>query len=59
MKVAIMCHADEKWTEDLSLVALGIRTAYMEDLQSSAADLVYGESLRVPGEFLVKSAPKV
>jgi hypothetical protein len=59
MKAAIMCHADEKWTEALPLVLLGISTAYKEDLQSSAAELVYGESLRVPGELLVPSAPKV
>jgi transposase InsO family protein len=59
MKAAIICHADEKWTEALPLVLLGIRTACKEDLQSSAAELVYGEPLRVPGELLVPSAPKV
>jgi len=59
LKAAIMCHADEKWTEALPLVLLGIRTAYKEDLQSSAAELVYGEPLRVPGELLVAAAPKV
>jgi hypothetical protein len=53
-----MCHADEKWTEALPLVLLGIRTAYKADLKSSAAELVYGEPLRVPGELLVP-APKV
>jgi hypothetical protein len=53
-----MCHAGDKWTEALQLVLLGIRTAY-KDLQSSAADLVYGERLRVPGELLVPAAPKV
>ena len=37
LKAAIMCHAEEKWTEALPLVLLGIRTAYKEDLQSSAA----------------------
>ena len=58
-QATIMCHADDKWTEALPLVLLGIRTAYMEDLQSSAAELVYGEHLRVPGELLVPAAPKV
>ena len=46
-----MCHAEEKWTDALPLVLLGIRTAYKEDLHSSAAELVYGEPLRVPGEL--------
>jgi hypothetical protein len=59
LKAAIMCHAVEQWTEALPLVLLGIRTAYNEDLQSSAAELVYGEPLRVSGELLVPAAPKV
>jgi cleavage and polyadenylation specificity factor subunit 1 len=59
MKAAIMCHADRTWTEALPLVLLGIRTAYKEDLQSTTAQLVYGEPLRVPGELLVAGAPKV
>jgi cleavage and polyadenylation specificity factor subunit 1 len=59
LKAAIMCHADEQWTEALPLVLLGLRTAYKEDLQSSAAELIYGEPLRVPGEFLVPVVPNV
>ena len=30
---------------------LGIRTALKEDIQCTAAELVYGTSLRLPGEF--------
>ena len=59
MKAAIMCHADEKWTEALPLVLLGIRTACKEDLGTSAAELVYGEPLRVPGELLAPTTPDV
>jgi hypothetical protein len=59
LKAAIMCHTHEQWTEALPLVLLGLRTAYKEDLQSSAAELVYGEPLRVPGEFLVPAAPTI
>jgi len=59
LKAAIMCHADEKWTEALPLVLLGIRNAYKEELQSPAAELVYGEDLRVPGELNMAAAPKV
>ena len=43
LKVVIMCHADEQWTAALPVVLFGIRTAYKEYLQSSAAKLVYGE----------------
>lgn len=31
---------------------MGIRTAFKEDLQATPAELVYGETLRLPGEFL-------
>ena len=59
LKSAIMCHSGQKWTEALPLVVLSIRTSYNEDLQSSAAELVYGETLRVTGEFLIPATPKV
>jgi cleavage and polyadenylation specificity factor subunit 1 len=56
LKAAIMCHADQQWTEALPLVLLGIRTAYKADLQASVAELVYGEPLRIPGELLTPAA---
>jgi hypothetical protein len=59
MKACIICHADEKWTEALPLILLGIRTAYKEDWETSAAELVYGEPLRVPGELLATTTPDV
>ena len=58
-KAAIMCHADEQWTEALPPVLHGIRTAYSEDMKLCAAELVYGEPLRVPDELLDPSAPTV
>ena len=58
LKAAIKCHADQQWTEALPLVLLGIRTAFKEDLQSSATELVCGEPLRIPGDFVVPTTPK-
>lgn len=55
LKASIVCHATEKWTEALPLVLLGIRSAFKEDLQASSAELVYGEPLRLPGEFFQES----
>lgn len=55
LKAAIVCHATTHWTEALPLVLLGIRSAWKEDLQASAAELVYGEPLRLPGQFLTSS----
>ena len=59
LKTAIMSHECTSWTEALPIVLLGIRTVYKEDLQSSAAELVYGEPLRIPGELLVPTAPNM
>ncbi|CAK1593602.1 unnamed protein product [Parnassius mnemosyne] len=55
LKAAIMCHAESSWTESLSWVLLGIRSAFKADLQTSSAELVYGEPLRLPGEFFEPS----
>ena len=41
----------ESWTEYLPLVLLGIRSAIKEDLHYSPAELVYGTTVRLPGEF--------
>ncbi|KAG7309608.1 hypothetical protein JYU34_004079 [Plutella xylostella] len=51
LKAAITCHVNSRWTETLPLVLLGIRSAWKDDLQTSAAELVYGEPLRLPGHF--------
>ena len=39
------------WTDSLPLVLLGIRTSLKEDIKCSTAELVYGTTLRLPGEF--------
>ncbi|XP_028166346.1 uncharacterized protein LOC114357087 [Ostrinia furnacalis] len=51
LKSALMCHGDS-WCNSLPVVLLGMRSALKEDLQTSAAELVYGEPLRLPGEFV-------
>jgi cleavage and polyadenylation specificity factor subunit 1 len=52
LKAAIMCHADQHWTEALPVVLLGIRTSFKADLQASVAKFVYGEPLSIHGELL-------
>ncbi|GBP35535.1 hypothetical protein EVAR_17396_1 [Eumeta japonica] len=52
LKAAIVCHENANWVESLPLVLLGIRSALKEDLQTTSAELLYGEPLRLPGEFL-------
>ena len=55
LKAAIKCHGDERWSDALPVVLLGIRAAYRLDLEASAAELVYGENLRLPTEFFADS----
>ncbi len=57
LKSALMarqCNAD--WTDHLPFVLLGIRTTLKADLGCSAAELVYGTTLRLPGEMFSPSA---
>lgn len=55
LKAALMCHK-ETWHKTLPVVLLGMRAALKEDLQCSPAELVYGEPLCLPGEFISISA---
>ena len=52
LKAAIMCHLSSRWTEALPLILLGMRNSWKEDLRSTPAELVYGEALSLPGQFL-------
>ncbi|XP_059059368.1 uncharacterized protein LOC131852672 [Achroia grisella] len=56
LKTSMMCHAKSSWTESLPWVLLGIRSSFKEDLQASPADLIYGEPIRLPGEFFDRSS---
>ena len=53
LKAALKCQPNPaNWTDALPWVLLGVRTALKEDLQCTAAELVYGTTLRLPGEFI-------
>nr|VZI40758.1 unnamed protein product [Spirometra erinaceieuropaei] len=40
------------WSVNIPLVLLGIRSSVKEDIQCTAAELVYGTPLRLPGEYV-------
>ncbi|GFT22089.1 uncharacterized protein TNCV_3271441 [Trichonephila clavipes] len=52
LKASLMCHTNSSWFEALPVVLLGFRSVFKEDIQFSSAELVYGEPLRLPGEFI-------
>ncbi|XP_014214889.1 KRAB-A domain-containing protein 2-like [Copidosoma floridanum] len=59
-KVGLMCCPDVPWPDALPSVLLGLRTSFKEDLQASPAEMLYGTTLRVPGDFFTaQSHPDV
>ncbi|CAK9810898.1 Transposon Tf2-9 polyprotein [Anthophora plagiata] len=56
LKAAIRYYQHHRWTETLPTILLGIRSAWKEDTKSTSAELVYGEPLRLPGEFMSPSS---
>ena len=44
------------WFESLPFILLGIHTSIKEDLQASGAEMVYGTTLWLPGEFFSSSS---
>ncbi|XP_017481062.1 PREDICTED: uncharacterized protein LOC108370272 [Rhagoletis zephyria] len=46
LKTAIMCHERQDWISRLPIILLGLRTAFKPDIGTTAAQLVYGTTLR-------------
>ncbi|XP_037568143.1 uncharacterized protein LOC119449018 [Dermacentor silvarum] len=53
LKAVLTVTEEHSWVEALPLVLLGIRPTLKADIGCSAAELVYGTTLRLPGEFFV------
>lgn len=51
LKTALKAYPTADWAVNLPFVLLGLRTAFKEDLNCSAAELVYGKSLDLPADF--------
>ena len=45
------------WVDELPLVLLGLRSAPKEDLGCAPSELVYGTTIRLPGEFFQATTP--
>lgn len=56
LKASLMARCNTtQWSTELPIVLLGIRSAVKEDLNCTAAEMVYGENLKLPGEIFVKN----
>ncbi|GFU92999.1 RT_RNaseH domain-containing protein [Trichonephila clavipes] len=53
LKSGIKCHATERWTEVLPIILLGLRAS----LNPLTAELVFGTTIRLPGEMFDSSKP--
>ncbi|UYV65712.1 hypothetical protein LAZ67_3005199 [Cordylochernes scorpioides] len=51
IKTAIRAHNSIKWTETLPTVLLGLNAAINKDNNHSLSQMVYGKTIRLPGEF--------
>ena len=54
IKAALMCYTNASWIDCLPLILLGLRTAVRGDWDYSSASLVYGQNLRLPGQFFIE-----
>lgn len=59
LKASLKCHLSEHWVDKLPLVLLGLRNSIITDLQTAPSNLVFGQSLRLPGDFFDSSPPDV
>lgn len=57
LKTAIRCHTSTDWINILSTVLLGLRSSVKQDLKAAPTELVYGTTLRLPGEFFIDIPP--
>ena len=58
LKASIMARGQSQhWMECLPLVLLGIRSTIKEDLRCCPAELVFGTTLRQPGELVASTSP--
>lgn len=51
IKAAIKSYGTERWVDVLPTILLGMRAAWRQDLSTTTAELVYGTTIRLPGEF--------
>ncbi|KAF2892833.1 hypothetical protein ILUMI_13342 [Ignelater luminosus] len=52
LKTTQKAHNNVSWSETLPTVLLGLRTVIQENHNHSIAEMVYGQNIRLPGEFV-------
>lgn len=57
LKTAVTCQNTKDWTETLSSIIPGLRTSYKFDILASAVEMLFGNPLRLRGEFFTNEEP--
>ncbi|GFY39514.1 integrase catalytic domain-containing protein [Trichonephila inaurata madagascariensis] len=50
-KAALKAHSTPRWTQVLPFVFLGLRSVIKLDINATAAEMVYGTTIRLPSDF--------
>ncbi|GFV04134.1 transposon Ty3-G Gag-Pol polyprotein [Trichonephila clavipes] len=56
LKGALKAHNHIQWTELLTIVLLGMRSALKDDINATCAQLVYGTTLRLPCDLVTSDS---
>ena len=57
IKISLTAKLDEiHWTRHLPFILLSLNSMYKEDLKCSSSELVYGQTLRLPGDLCADKA---
>ena len=59
LKAVLKAYNTDQWCTALPTLLLGFRSVFKEDLGATTAELVYGRTLRLPGEFFQPSSTDV
>lgn len=55
LKAAIVCSGSTNWCHNLPIILLGLRSIYKPNIDATASEMLYGTSLRLPGDFFTES----
>ncbi|GBM42733.1 hypothetical protein AVEN_219174-1 [Araneus ventricosus] len=56
LRTALKAHSKLSWSDKLPTILLGLHSAIQEDNNHSFVRMVYGDRLRLPGEFFSESS---
>lgn len=55
LKTALKSYNSTNWTENLPLILLGLRATFKIDINSTPAEMLFGTTLKLPGDFFETS----